>query len=245
MQYKLDRGSHSVYSLQYHLVQVIKYRKKALDNEKIVDLLKLKINEISTRFQVDVIDIGCDLDHFHMIFKSKPTLDIPKYLNAINTQGKFYETVNPRPDKYWNSKADAIQARRDHCVKGSKRWERLNQTKNKITRKCSNQIKDIQHKFTRKMVDNTRANTIIVGDLDVKEMAQYKNVNITKKAQKSLNRSTQNNGYLSQFVGFLTYKAALIGKKVIEIDERYTSKKCYVCGKKHDMPLWKRTMECD
>ncbi len=82
MQYKLDRGSHSVYSLQYHLVQVIKYRKKALDNEKIVDLLKLKINEISTRFQVDVIDIGCDLDHFHMIFKSKPTLDIPKYLNA-------------------------------------------------------------------------------------------------------------------------------------------------------------------
>jgi len=85
MQYKLDRGSHSVYSLQYHLVQVIKYRKKALDNEKIVDLLKLKINEISTRFQVDVIDIGCDLDHFHMIFKSKPTLDIPKYLNAIKT----------------------------------------------------------------------------------------------------------------------------------------------------------------
>lgn len=85
MQYKLDHGSHSVYSLQYHLVQVIKYRKKALDNEKIVDLLKLKINEISTRFQVDVIDIGCDLDHFHMIFKSKPTLDIPKYLNAIKT----------------------------------------------------------------------------------------------------------------------------------------------------------------
>jgi len=86
MQYKLDRGSHSVYSLQYHLVQVIKYRKKAFDNEKIVDLLKLKINEISTRFQVDVIDIGCDLDHFHMIFKSKPTLDIPKYLNAIKTK---------------------------------------------------------------------------------------------------------------------------------------------------------------
>jgi putative transposase len=85
MYYKLDRGSHSVYSLQYHLVQVIKYRKKAFDNEKIVDLLKLKINEISTRFQVDVIDIGCDLDHFHMIFKSKPTLDIPKYMNAIKT----------------------------------------------------------------------------------------------------------------------------------------------------------------
>ncbi len=59
-------------------------------------------------------------------------LGVTKTATAINTQGKFYETVNPRPDKYWNPKADAIQARRDHCVKGSKRWERLNQTKNKI-----------------------------------------------------------------------------------------------------------------
>jgi len=99
--------------------------------------------------------------------------------------------------------------------------------------------------LTRKMVDNTKANTIIVGDLDVKEMAQSKSTKLSKKAKKSLNRSTQNNGYLSQFVRFLTYKATLIGKKVIEIDERYTSKKCYVCGTKHDMPLWKRTMECD
>jgi len=38
---------------------------------------------------------------------------------------------------------------------------------------------------------------------------------------------------------------ALAGKKVIDIDERYTSKTCYVCGKRHDMPLWKRIMECD
>ena len=57
------------------------------------------------------------------------------------------------------------------------------------------------------MVDNTRANTIIIGDLDVKEMAQSKNIKLPKKAKNSLNRSTQNNGYLSQFVRFLTYKA--------------------------------------
>ena len=85
MQYKLKRGAHSVYTLQYHLVQVVKYRKKVFDNDKLIDLLKQKIHDISTTFQVEVIDIGCDLDHFHMIFKSKPTLEIPKYLNAIKT----------------------------------------------------------------------------------------------------------------------------------------------------------------
>jgi len=73
-------------------------------------------------------------------------------------------------------------------------------------KKKSNQLKDIQHKLSRKIINNTKANTIIVGDLDVKEMAQ------SKRATKGLNRSTQNNGYLSQFVGFLTYKAAQVKK---------------------------------
>ncbi len=85
MKYRLDKGSHSVYALQYHLVQCIKYRKKVLGDEKIMDLLRMKINEISQTFDVGVINMECDKDHFHMLFKAKPTLDIPKYLNAIKT----------------------------------------------------------------------------------------------------------------------------------------------------------------
>jgi putative transposase len=37
-------------------------------------------------------------------------------------------------------------------------------------KKSANQRKDFQHKLSRKIVENTKANTIIVGDLDVKEM---------------------------------------------------------------------------
>ncbi|CAG0960025.1 hypothetical protein METP3_00770 [Methanosarcinales archaeon] len=166
-------------------------------------------------------------------------LGITKTVSAVNTKGKFFEAKNPRPDKYWNQIIDALQSRRDHCKKKSRKHNHIHQSMTKRQKKRSNQIKDIQHKLSRRMIDNTRANTIIIGDLDVKEMAQ------SKKATKGLNRSTQNNGYLSQFVGFLTYKATLAGKKVIEIDERYTSKTCYVCGKQHIMPIWKRTMECD
>src|SRR4030066_989399 len=63
------------------------------------------------------------------------------------------------------------------------------------------------------------------------KMMGKKKMSKSKKATSGLNRSTQNNGYLSRFVRFLTYKAQLAGKKVIEIDERNTSKRCYVCGK--------------
>jgi putative transposase len=159
--------------------------------------------------------------------------------SAVNSHGKFVVFKNSRPDKYLNPIVDALQSRRDHCRKGSRKWKHFHEALKKRKRKCSNQTWDFQHKLTRKIVDNTRANTIIVGNLNVKDMAQ------SKQSCSGLNRSTQNNGFLSRFVWFLTYKAQLAGKKVIEIDERNTSKRCYVCGREHDMPLWRRVMECD
>jgi putative transposase len=140
-------------------------------------------------------------------------------------------------------KIDSIKSKRDHCKKKSKKWVRLHGVYRKMEKKKSNQLKDFQHKLSKKMVNNTKANTIIVGDLKVKNMAKSKK--LKGKRKRAMNRSNQNQGYLSRFIEFLTYKAELIGKKVIKIDESYTSKECYVCGKRHDMPLWERTMNCD
>lgn len=164
-------------------------------------------------------------------------LGITKIVTAVNTHGKFLEVLTPRPDKYWNPNINKLQSRRDHCLKYSKRWYKLNRIINKLKQKQSNQIKDFQHKLSRKIVDNTRANTIIVGDLAVKNMAKSK--------IKGLNRSIQNTGFLGRFVEFLTYKAELIGKKIIRIDESYTSKTCCKCGKTHRMKLYNRIMSCE
>ncbi|MCK5016176.1 MAG: IS200/IS605 family transposase [Candidatus Peribacteraceae bacterium] len=85
MDYKLDKGAHSVYALQYHLVQVGKYRRMVLINDDIIDFLKQKTKEISSTFEVEIINQECDKDHIHIIFKAKPTLNIPKYLNTLKT----------------------------------------------------------------------------------------------------------------------------------------------------------------
>ena len=85
MKYALDKGAHSVYALQYHFVQCIKFRRPVLSDVAICNYLKDKVREISENFEVEVLNIECDVDHYHMIFKSKPTLDIPKYINAIKT----------------------------------------------------------------------------------------------------------------------------------------------------------------
>ncbi|MBU2598815.1 MAG: transposase [Actinobacteria bacterium] len=164
---------------------------------------------------------------------------------GVNLDGRFIEFKNSRVDKYWQKRVQEIQSRRDHCIKGSNKYNKLNKNLIRMKRKCANQMKDFQHKLSKKIIDNTKANTIIIGDLAVKDMSKKKKGKSNHKGTKGLNRAIQNTGTLGRFVRFLTYKAELIGKRVIEINEKDTSKQCYVCGKKHEMPLYKRIIKCD
>ena len=141
-----------------------------------------------------------------------------------------------------------LQSKRDHCKKGSHRWQRYNSKYIKIKRKCANQMRDYQHKISKQIVRNTKANTIIIGDLKVKEMAKKKkgtgNAKKTK-INKTLNHSTHNTGSLGRFAKFLTYKAELLGKRIIRIDESYTTQDCCICGKRAKRKISERTIICD
>lgn len=156
---------------------------------------------------------------------------------CINSDGKVKEFINKRPDKYWKPKLETLQSRRDHCKKYSNKYNKLNKNLIKMKRKSANQLKDFQHKLSHKIVNNTKSNTIIIGDLSVKKMKH--------KYSKTLNTSLMNSGSIARFVQYLTYKSKRLGKRVISINESMTSKTCSKCGKIHNMPLDVRIMSCD
>ena len=158
---------------------------------------------------------------------------------AVNLQGKFKEFAVERPDRYWQKPISELQSRQDHCKKNSGQFKELHRLLNKCQSKSANQSKDFQHKLAKRIIDNTKATTIVVGDLAVKEMSQL------NKYQKGLHKSLQNTGSISRFVGFLTYKATLVGKRIVEISERDTSKRCCCCGRIKDMPLSERVYVCE
>lgn len=82
MKYLLDRSSHSVYSLNYHLIFCTKYRRKVL-TDKISERLKDIITNISKEFHTNIIEQETDQDHVHVLFKSKPILNISKFINSV------------------------------------------------------------------------------------------------------------------------------------------------------------------
>lgn len=185
-------------------------------------------------------------------------LGITDIITAVNSQGKFLHKKNriQKLEKYWENKINEVKSKRDHCKHPSKKHPKFNKSKRyvfydnklkKMIRKKSNQYKNFQHELSKKIVENTKANTIIVGDLDVKQMGKKKKgtgVGRKTKANKTLNRRILS-GSLSRFTEFLTYKAENIGKRVIKIDESNTSKECCLCGSKKKMTLDKRIYMCD
>ncbi|MHA2306575.1 MAG: RNA-guided endonuclease InsQ/TnpB family protein [Candidatus Hodarchaeales archaeon] len=168
-------------------------------------------------------------------------LGINNLVSAVNLKSQFIQITNKRPDNYWRKKIVEVQSKRDHCKKKSRKWHWYNRKLVEIKRKQSSQLKDFQHKISKVVVTNTKANTLIVGNLAVKQMARKKKL----KHQKTLNYSLQNTGHISRFVQFLTYKAEKIGKKVVKIDEKDTTKTCCVCGLKKKQKLSERAIKCN
>lgn len=81
---KLDSNNHSVFSLHYHLVMCIKYRRKLI-NDSISDRLKDIFADIAPNYGVELIEWNHDIDHVHLLFKAKPNTEISKLLNAYKS----------------------------------------------------------------------------------------------------------------------------------------------------------------
>ncbi len=175
-------------------------------------------------------------------------LGVINLVTAVNLQGKFIQIPNRRPDRYWKDKLRQLQSRRDHCKKHSNRWWFYQRKWVKMRHKLVNQLRDFQHKISKVVVTNTRAHTLIIGDLAVKSMARKKPASGCRRrdvAARTLNHSLQSTGFLGRFAKFLTYKAKKVGKRVIRIDEAQTTKRCCVCGKIRNRRLSERVIQCN
>ncbi len=87
---------------------------------------------------------------------------------GVNLHGKFISFRHRRADLYWKKKLEQVQSKRDHCKKKSKKWHWYNSKLIKMKRKQTTQLKDYQHWLSKQVVENTKANTIIIGKLSVK-----------------------------------------------------------------------------
>ena len=81
---KLDSNNHSVFSLNYHLVLVIKYRKQVL-NDDISNRLKEIFEYISPNYNITLEEWEHDKDNIHVLFKAHPNSELSKFINSYKS----------------------------------------------------------------------------------------------------------------------------------------------------------------
>lgn len=81
---KLDTNNHSVFSLNYHLVMVVKYRRKVI-NDDISNRLKEIFEYIGKTYHITIVEWNHDIDHVHVLFKACPNTEISKFMNAYKS----------------------------------------------------------------------------------------------------------------------------------------------------------------
>ena len=81
---KLDSNNHSVFLMYYHLVLVVKYRRRVID-DTISDYAKDKFVSLSEKYNITLVEWNHDIDHVHILFKAQPNSELSKFINAYKS----------------------------------------------------------------------------------------------------------------------------------------------------------------
>lgn len=81
---KLVKSYHCAYQTHYHLVLPLKYR-KALLSEEVVKELRVLVEEIGERYEIDFEQIGCDKDHVHVLCSFHPKYSIGEVVRKFKS----------------------------------------------------------------------------------------------------------------------------------------------------------------
>ncbi|WP_106769173.1 IS200/IS605 family transposase [Paenibacillus faecalis] len=81
---KLDSNNHSVFLMYYHLIFVVKYRRKVFDDE-ISDYAKDMFIKLGKKYNISLVQWNHDFDHIHILFKAHPNTELSKFINAYKS----------------------------------------------------------------------------------------------------------------------------------------------------------------
>ena len=81
---ELDNNNHSVFSMYYHLILVVKYRRKVFD-DSISNYAKGVFEKIAPSYNISLLEWNHDVDHVHIMFKTQPNSELSKFINAYKS----------------------------------------------------------------------------------------------------------------------------------------------------------------
>jgi len=79
-----NKGFRSVYKLTAHIVLVTKYRKKAINKERLIRLKEI-FEQTLLKWDCLLVDFNSESDHCHLIVEFKPDIELSKLIANLKT----------------------------------------------------------------------------------------------------------------------------------------------------------------
>ena len=105
---ELRNNNHSVFNIHFHLILVVKYRRKVI-NDEISNRLKEIFEYIQDNYNIVLEEWNHDIDHVHVLFRSEPNSNISKFINAYKSASsrlikKEYPSIRSRlyKEAFWS-----------------------------------------------------------------------------------------------------------------------------------------------
>lgn len=81
---ELDSNNHSVFLMHYHLVLVVKYRRRVFDDDVSARAREI-FEHIAPKYGVALEEWNHDGDHVHVLFRAQPRSELSKLINAYKS----------------------------------------------------------------------------------------------------------------------------------------------------------------
>jgi putative transposase len=82
---KVQRASHCVYQIRYHMVFCVKYRRSLLVVEERCEYLKQVFREIGERYWFELEEMGTDGDHVHVFVGAAPKYSPSRVMQVLKS----------------------------------------------------------------------------------------------------------------------------------------------------------------
>ena len=94
----IDTNNHSVFLLYYHLILVVKYRRKVF-SDQMSQYAKNIFIRISSSYNITLEEWNHDHDHVHIMFRAHPNTEISKFINAYKSaSSRLIKKIFPKSD---------------------------------------------------------------------------------------------------------------------------------------------------
>ena len=76
---ELESNNHSVFLMHYHLVLVVKYRRRVI-TDAVSDRAREIFERIAPTYGITLEEWNHDVDHMHMLFRAQPKTELSKFI---------------------------------------------------------------------------------------------------------------------------------------------------------------------